>query len=82
MAIDSQLLTMLVCPDNKAPLKLADADMLAELNAGIAKGDVRNVGDSVVELPLSEGLMREAGDRIYPIRDGIPVLLVNEGIVL
>lgn len=82
MSIDTQLLNMLVCPESKAPLKLADTEMLAELNAGIAKGDVRNIGDSVVELPLSEGLLRDTGDRIYPIRDGIPVLLVDEGIAV
>ncbi len=82
MSIDTQLLNMLVCPESKAPLKLADTEMLAELNAAIAKGDVRNIGDSVVELPLSEGLLRDTGDRIYPIRDGIPVLLVDEGIAV
>jgi len=31
---------------------------------------------------LEEGLLREDGTLIYPIRDGIPVLLIDEGILV
>jgi uncharacterized protein YbaR (Trm112 family) len=35
-----------------------------------------------VETPLESGLVPEEGNVIYPVRDGIPVLLTQEAIPL
>lgn len=80
--LDPELLAILACPETHQPLHLADAALLAELNDRIGKGEVRNVGGESVDAPLEAGLVREDRGVVYPIRDAIPVLLVDEGIAL
>ena len=80
--ISKQLLDILVCPDNQSSLRLADEALLAKLNAAIAGRWLRNRAGHTLEKPLDGGLVREDGQRLYPIIDGIPVLLVDEAIEL
>jgi len=80
--IDKELLEILACPETHQPLREAAAADLTELNARIEAGDVKNVGGEAVTEVLPGGLIREDNAIVYPIRDGIPVLLVHEGIAL
>jgi uncharacterized protein YbaR (Trm112 family) len=80
--VDPDLLAILVCPENREPLAEADAELVARVNAEIAAGGRRNVGGDEVTDALEAGLVRADGKRLYPIRDGIPVLLVEEGLEL
>ena len=80
--IDKELLEILACPASYQPLAEASAELLEALNARIAAGGVTNVGGQPVDAPLEGGLVREDGVVVYPIRDRIPVLLVDEGIAV
>ena len=74
------LLAILVCPETRQPLVVADVDALAFANARIATGDVRDINGEPVRAPLTEALATADSRRIYPVREGIPILLVEEAI--
>lgn len=78
--IDKELLAILACPETHQPLAEADAALLARVNARIKAGGAKNVGGAAVTEPLEAGLVRSDGRIVYPIRDEIPVLLIDEGI--
>lgn len=80
--IDKELLEILACPETHQSLRELDSKEIAALNTRIEAGEAKNVADETVELPVEGGLQREDGEIVYPIRDGIPVLLVHEGIRL
>ena len=80
--IDKDLLEILACPDTHQPLAEADAALLERVNKAVAAGKLVNVGGAKVEQPLEGGLVREDGKIVYAIRDGIPVLLIDEGIAV
>ena len=79
MPVNSELLEILVCPETRQPVRPADAELLARLNAKIREGELRNRGGSAPK-ELSEGLLREDGKVLYPVDDGIPVMLIEESI--
>ena len=77
---DSQ--TIFVCPIDRTPLVAADLRLIARTNRAIAAGQVRNRAGRLVDQPLGGGLLREDRNLLYPILDGIPVLLADEAIPL
>ena len=78
--VDSQLLEILVCPETKQPVRLADEDLLARLNAAIAEGSVSTRGGEAVSDAVEEGLVREDNSFLYPVRDDIPIMLIDSAI--
>lgn len=80
--IDAELLTILCCPETRQSLEWADAPLIAEINRKIAGGQASNRGGKTVTEPIENGLLRSDRTVLYPVRDGIPVLLVEEGILL
>ncbi len=82
MPISPDLLEILVCPETRQPVSLASETILTQLNRDIAEERLRNRGGKRVTSPIAEGLVREDGKILYPIDDGIPVMLVEESIEL
>ncbi len=80
MPIDGKLLEILCCPVSKVPLARLSASRLKKLNDAIATGGLQYVGGETVEQPLSEALVTENDKVVYPVVDGIPVLLEERGI--
>jgi len=76
------LVEILICPETKQPVRLADARELASLNERIRSGALRNRGGEAVKQELVEALIREDGRIVYPVDDGIPVMLIEESIEL
>jgi len=77
---DERLLDIICCPVTHSPLARMSADELERLNALIAEAKISNRGDEVVTEALQDALVTRDGKLAYPIRDGIPILLGEEGI--
>lgn len=82
MAVSKELLEILACPETKQPLRLVDPALLETLNERIRQGQVTNRGGETVTELMDAGLVREDGQYLYPIRDDIPVMLIDESIAL
>jgi uncharacterized protein YbaR (Trm112 family) len=82
MPVSPELVDILVCPETKQPVAVASEDVLARVNEKISAGSLRNRGGEKVEKAITEGLLREDGKMLYPVDDGIPVMLIEESIEL
>jgi len=67
--LDPDLLAILCCPVTHQSLHPANAEELGRASAPLDE-------------PLTEGLVREDGQVLYPIRKGIPLLVPEEGLLL
>jgi len=82
MAIDKDLLAILCCPETKQPVSLADEGLIRQLNDAISHGGLQNRGKQGVTERVDAGLVRADSKILYPIRENIPVMLIEEGIPL
>lgn len=80
--VDAELLKILVCPENKTPVVLADDAVLAAANAAIEGKTLKNRAGQSIEETIDGGLIREDKAYMYPIRDDIPIMLIDEAIPL
>jgi len=80
--VDAELLAILVCPETLQPLRLATDAELSAVNAQMGSGNVKNRGGTLLTQPLAGGLVRTDGRLLYPVRDRIPVMLIDEAIEL
>lgn len=80
--VDPELLKILVCPENKTPVALADDAIISALNGAIEQGTLKNRAGEKVEVKIDGGLIREDKAYLYPIRDDIPIMLIDEAIPL
>jgi uncharacterized protein YbaR (Trm112 family) len=78
--MDRKLLDILACPATRQPLLLLNAAGLEALNRAIAAGDVKRADGSAQTEALSEALITQDRKLVYRIDDGIPVLLIEDGI--
>ena len=80
--LDKDLLEILACPETKEPVHPADDDLIARVNAAIEAGGLTSRDGQKIERTLDGGLLRQDGKVLYPVRGGIPIMLIDEAILV
>jgi uncharacterized protein YbaR (Trm112 family) len=80
--MDKRLLTILCCPITHKGLSLAKSDLLMQVNEAIDDGELQNRDGRKLDEALKEALVTDDGKTLYPVADGIPVLLAGEAVPL
>lgn len=78
--MDKRLLSILRCPVTHKGLSLAKSAILKEVNAAIDSGNLSNRDGRILVDALTEALVTDDGKVLYPIANGIPVLLEGESV--
>jgi uncharacterized protein YbaR (Trm112 family) len=78
--VDASLVAILACPETHQPVKVADEATVSKVNEAIAAGSLKNRDGETVSEAIESGLIREDGAYLYPVREGIPVMLIGEAI--
>jgi uncharacterized protein YbaR (Trm112 family) len=78
--VDAELVAILVCPENKTPVRLVDDATIEKINAAISAGSLKYRNGEAVTEAIEGGLLREDGRYLYAIREDIPVMLIDEAI--
>ncbi|MGI6460725.1 MAG: Trm112 family protein [Candidatus Hydrogenedentales bacterium] len=80
--IDQELIDILVCPENKSKVTLAEQPLVDKANAAIEARTLTSRGGEIIDEKIEGGLVREDGVYMYPIREEIPIMLIDEAIPL
>lgn len=80
--IDQALLDILACPETKEEVRLAPDSVVEAVNSMIKGGTLVNRGGERVTEVIDGGLVRADGKYLYPIREEIPIMLIDEAIPL
>jgi uncharacterized protein len=80
--MDKRLLSILCCPVTHKGLTVAKNDLLSRVNSAIAAGSLENRDGRMLSATLQEALITDDGKVLYPVNDGIPVLLEGESVAL
>jgi uncharacterized protein YbaR (Trm112 family) len=75
-----ELINILRCPETRQPLCVADPALIARLNSRFTAGALRHGAGQGSIARIESGLVRADGRVLYPVRNGVPVLLVEEAI--
>jgi len=78
--MDKRLLEILHCPVTHKGLALAKPATLQAVNTLIEAGRLCNRDGQALLTPLTEALLTDDGKILYPVNDGIPVLLEGESV--
>ena len=78
--VHPELLEILVCPETKQQLELAEPATLDAVNALVSQGTLKTRGGDAVTVPLEAALVRQDRHVLYPIRDDLPIMLIDEAI--
>ena len=80
MALNKELLDILCCPETKQDVELVTGETVDALNKKVAAGTLTNRGGETVTEKIDAVLMREDRQYCYPIRQDIPIMLIDEAI--
>jgi uncharacterized protein len=80
--LSPDLLQILRCPETHQKLTTAAPELVGKINDGIGGKTIRNRAGQPVADKIETGLVREDGKFLYPVRNNIPVMLIDEAIPL
>ena len=80
--VDPELLAILRCPESLQPVRLAEDSLLQRLQDLARQGSLQNLQGEKVAPDFEALLVRQDGTRAYLVRDGIPVMLIDEAVAL
>lgn len=80
--MNEELLQILCCPETKQSLTLADRELIRTINRRIADKKLCNRGGRQLYEKIDGGFIREDGKYLYPIRQNIPIMLIDEALSL
>lgn len=78
--MNDDVLKMLRCVETRQPLANIEDALLATLNEAISLQRIKNRAGQTIDRPLSGGLINEDQTLLYPVFDGIPVLIADAAI--
>lgn len=78
--IPPDLLEILCCPETRQRVLVAPAQLLEAVAKAVRGGGLKAENGEPVTEPPTSGLVREDGKFLYPVRDGIPIMLIQERI--
>lgn len=78
--IHPELLQILCCPETRQPVREAPEVLVESVNRALRDGRLETAAGARKAEPLNGGLVREDGKFLYPVRNGIPIMLVEERI--
>ena len=76
--MDTELLTLLRCPQTGGAVRPATPAELTRINTAIANGGTQNHSGELVHEILDDCLICDSAGLCYPVRDGLPVMLAGE----
>ncbi|MFQ6674056.1 MAG: Trm112 family protein [Fidelibacterota bacterium] len=80
MVISQDLLAILCCPETKEDVHLIPEEEVERINSAISGGTARKRSGEIETELIGGGLLREDGKYLYPIRQDIPIMLMDEAI--
>lgn len=80
--MEKRLLQILRCPVTHKGLSLARRDLLGRVNTAIDAGQLANRDGALLRETLAEALVTDDQKVLYPVTNGIPVLLEGESVNL
>ena len=81
-SVDPELLSILRCPESLQDLRSADDAVVSRLRELAKKGSLKNLKGEKVPADFKAILVRQDEKRGYLVRDGIPVMLIDEAVAL
>lgn len=80
--MNKRLLSVLCCPVTHKGLSVVRPDHLKKINTAIGEGTLANRDGAILSKTLKEALVTDDGKIMYPVNDGIPVLLEGASVAL
>lgn len=81
--IKHELLNVICCPETKEDLVLADENLINKINSLIDRGEIENRNRQKITNRIEGGLIQKESRRfLYPVRNEIPILIIDESIPL